>query len=50
MLFQGPDQTHTFYVDAVEKQVAGTSTSNERYAITYDDDVVSIFNKVKINH
>lgn len=47
-LFQGPDQTHTFYVDAIEKTVAGTSTSEERFPITADDTVVSIFNKVKL--
>lgn len=49
LLFQGPDQTHTFYVDAIEQKVAGTSTSVLRYDITEQDDVRSIFNKVKID-
>ncbi len=48
-LYQGPDKTHTFYVDAIQETVAGTSTSVDRFPITMDDDVRSIFNKVKIN-
>jgi organic radical activating enzyme len=49
LLYQGPDQTHTFYVDAIEKTVAGTSTSSERFSIGPDDTVQTIFNKVKID-
>lgn len=47
-LFQGPDQTHTFYIDAVKMEVAGTSTAKERFRINGDETIVELFNKVKI--
>jgi hypothetical protein len=50
LLYQGEDGNHTFYVDAVKGEVARTSTSDLRYAITDADTVVDIFNKVKEEH
>jgi hypothetical protein len=50
LLYQGEDGSHTFYVDAVKGEVARTSTSDLRYAITDADTVVDIFNKVKEEH
>ena len=47
-LFQGPDQTHTFYIDAVKLEVAGTSTSSQRFPIKHSENITEVFNKVKI--
>jgi len=47
-LFQGEDSTHTFYIDAVKQEVAGTSTSAKRYPIKYGEHIVDVFNKVKL--
>lgn len=47
-LFQGEDSTHTFYIDAVKQEVAGTSTSSVRFPIKQGEHIVDIFNKVKL--
>lgn len=47
-LFQGEDRTHTFYIDAVKGEVAGTSTSSERFPIKHGEHIVEVFNKVKL--
>jgi hypothetical protein len=47
-LFQGEDATHTFYIDAVKQEVAATSTSSIRYPIKYGENIVDVFNKVKL--
>ena len=49
LLYQGEDGSHTFYVDAVKGEVARTSTSNVRFPIQQGDDIISIFNKVKLH-
>lgn len=49
-LFQGDDMTHTFYIDAVKCEVAGTSTSSKRFKYTGKENIVDIFNLVKIDY
>jgi hypothetical protein len=47
-LFQGEDGNHTFYIDAVKKEVARTSTSDVRYTYSNGDDIRDLFSKVKV--
>lgn len=47
-LFQGEDGNHTFYIDAIKKEVARTSTSDVRYTYSKGDDIRNLFAKVKV--
>ncbi|MFI3231061.1 MAG: radical SAM protein [bacterium] len=43
-IYMGDDGTSTFYIDAVEREFAKSSTSNKRYVL--EDCIVEMFNKI----
>ena len=47
-LFQGIDGLSTFYCDAVKQECARTSTVSERFPIKHGENIVELFNKVKV--
>lgn len=47
--YQGNDGTHTFYIDAVNEEVARTSTTKERFKIEKGNSLKELFGKVKLS-
>ena len=45
-MYMGDDGEATMYIDLVNRQLAKSSTSNQRYPLEYD--IISMFNKIKI--